>query len=395
MLLEKYLKVVFGLIAFDSIVFTFTYSALRDSSLASSILAARIAVDITFLAFAWRHIKLTKTELILISMVLFSCLFATLPSLQYSSAYSTSRFFNDISGPLIFILKISALRSLFRQDIIALSIKNLSRALMYLSAMQILIFVYFSAQTGAYAGITPQINIPAAFYIGTFNYLGLGATIILIALSGKRSFLVSVAIVSAFAIVVRGRYRNKLAFLTLLAALATLFAEFGNEKIYNTVASANEFFAMIKMRHIDFYSETVRSVLYLLTAGRSEEFYGILSEMDPWSWIIGLGPGFTYSFLYVDGPIEGYANSHFSPLSLTYKFGVAYTLIFYVYLASTIRTLLNTSHADSFIVGCALSIFLLQSFFSFNLYSEPYFPILLALGMAIVSTEKRKKGQVI
>lgn len=391
MLLRNYLKVVFGLVAIDSIFLTITYSSLLDSSLTPLLLAARIAVDIIFLAFAWSHIKLTKIEAALIFMLVLSCLFATLPGTQHSSSYSISRFFNDVSGPLLFILKVSALRSLFRQDNSALNIKKLSRALIILSTIQVLIFIYFSAQSGAYAGITPPINIPGALYIATFNYLGLAATVILIALSGKRSFLISVALVSSLSIILRGSHRNKLVFLTILTAIVSLFFVLGNEKINATVVAASEFFDMTEIQNIDLYSEQVRSDLYFLTGGRSEEFYGILREMQPLSWIIGLGPGFTYGYLYVDGLVEGYANAHFSPLSLTYKFGAVYALLFYAYLAGNIRTLLNISHPHSFVIGCTLSIFLLQSFFAFNLYAEPYLPIFLALGMIIPRTSKKKK----
>lgn len=394
MLLEKYLKVVFGLVAFDSIFLTITYSALLDSSITPLLLAARITVDITFLAFAWSYIKLTNTEVALISMLVLSCLCATLPGTQHTSAYSISRFFNDISGPLLFILKVSALRSLFRQDKSALNIKKLSRALIFLSTIQVLIFIYFSAQSGAYAGITPPINIPAALYISTFNYLGLAGTVILIALSGKRSFLISVALVSTFTIFLRGSPRNKLVFLIMLVAILALFAVIGNEKIDSTVVAASEFLGVTEMRNIDFNSEQVRSSLYLLTGGRSEEFYGILSKMQPLSWVIGLGPGFTYGYLYDDALVEGYANAHFSPLSLTYKFGAVYALVFYAYLAGNIRKLLSISHPHSFMIGCALSIFLLQSFFAFNLYADPYLPIFLALGM-ISLTSKNNKGSVI
>lgn len=385
MLLERYLKVVLGLVAFDSIVLTFTYSALRDSSLAPLILASRMVVDIIFLAFAWRYIKLTKIELTLIFILVLSCLFATLPNLQYSSAYSTYRFFNDILGPLLFVFKVSALRSLFRLNTTALNVKKLSKILIYLSALQVLIFIYFASQTGAYAGITPPINIPAAFYIGTYNYLGLAATVMIIALSGKRSFLVSVTVVFVIAMVFRGSGRSKFLAFILLISLVTLFLVLGNDKIEATLLNARQLLDLTEIRYIDFNSEEVRSTLYFLTAGRSEEFYGILAEMTPSSWFVGLGPGFTYSIMHIDGLIEGYANAHFSPLSLTYKFGMAFTLLFYYYLIRIIYSLTSVPNTNGFVIACALFIFLLQSFFAFNFYAELYFPIFLALGMAIIS----------
>ncbi len=389
--MKKYLKMVFGLVVLDSIFFTFMYSALRDTSLVPLLLGTRIAVDIIFLIYFWRHIKLSNIEMLLIFAMLASCCFATFPNVQYSSVYSISRFFNDISGPLLFILKVSTLRSLFRQDVSVFNIKKMSRALMILSGIQVLIFLYFSAESGAYAGITPPVNIPAAFYICTFNHLGFAATVILIALSGKRSFFVSVAIVYAFTIFFRKPPRNMLVFLVVLSAMATMFAIFGNEKFFGTVTLATEFFNTTEIFHIDFDSDRVRSNLYMLTAGRSEEIYGILNEMKPSSWLIGLGPGFTYGFLHIDGVIEGYANSHFSPLSFIYKFGVPFMLIFYGYIIFNIRVLLKSPRKNSYIVGCALTIFVLQSFFAFNFYAEPYFAILMALGMAI-SQERRSGG---
>jgi hypothetical protein len=391
MLINKYLSVVFGLVVFDSIFLTFTYSALLDSSLTPLILGARILVDVIFLTITWKNIKLTKAEGVLILMILLSFFFATLPNAQYSSSYSINRFLNDISGPLLFILKVSVLRSLFCQKIDLIDIKNLSRALIYLSALQIIIFIYFSRNSGAYAGIALPINIPAALYISTFNYFGLAVTVVLVAFSGKRSFLVSLVIVTAFIIAMRGRVRYKFAFLITLACLLITFSLFGNEKIDSTVTAINDFLDIAEISRIDFNSDQARSGLYLITSGRSEEFYAILREMKPWSWLVGLGPGFTYSYLHSDGLVEGYANSHFSPLSLTYKFGILYALLFYAYLSNTILTLLKTSHAHSLIVGCVLSLFLLQSFFAFNLHAEPYFPIFLAFGMAIVSTNKKTR----
>lgn len=391
MLINKYLKATFAVVAFDSIFLTFTYSALLDSSVTTLILGARIVIDITFLVLAWRHILLRKIEVALIFMVLLSSVCAALPSIMFSAEYSINRFFNDISGPLLFLLKASALRALFLQQTSTLNIKKLSRALIILSVIQILIFVYFSAQTGAYAGISLPINLPVAWYVGTFNHLGLVATLILIILSGKRSFFISIAIVSALAIVLKGSRRNKIVLFVMMGAVVFSLMVIGNDKVNGTVTAANELLGMIEVHNIDLNSENFRSGLYLLTAGRSEEFYGILSEMRPWSWLIGLGPGFTYSYLHTDGIVDGYANSHFSPLSLTYKFGLVFAILFYSYITSTIRELLKISDSISFILGCALLLFILQSFFAFNLYVEPYFPILLGLGMAIASTANRNK----
>ncbi len=392
MMLDRYLKFVFLLTVFDSIFFTVSYSASIDLSLAQLIIAARFVIDVVFLIFAWRYINLRKVELILLLLIIASCIFVTLPLLNYSSAYSMSRFLNDISLPLIFILKVSALRSLFSQNINAILIKKLSKNLFYLSLIQVIIFLVISAQTGAYVGITPPVNIPAAFFIATFNYVGLGAITLLVVFSGKRSFLVSIAIVSLFVFLFRGGWRIRLGFFALISFLLALFAFTGNDKIMNTVDAASQLLEVTDTYHFDFYSEEIRSILYSLTGGRSEEFYAIMGAMRPLSWIIGLGPGFTYDILYFGDMITGYANSHFSPLSLSYKFGLIFALILYGYLIGPVLKLMKFSGPLALILASIVSLFILQSMFAFNLFSEPYFPIFFALAMAVVSDGKGRKS---
>ena len=311
-------------------------------------------------------------------------------NLQNSSIYSFGRFLNDISGPLLFILKVSVFRALFFYNISVLNIHKLSKALLYLSMAQVIIFLYFSAKTGAYAGITLPVNIPAALYISSFNYVSLGVVVCLIVLSGKRSFLISVAAVSALAIFVRGSHRNRSAFLILLAILTAAIILFGNDKIFNTVSAANDLLELTNNSLLDFDSDQMRSGLYLLTAGRSEELYSILGEMNLRSWIIGLGPGFTYSIVHADGIIDGYANAHFSPLSLTYKFGVIYAFVFYCYIMAVIVSLFRSRGSKSLFIGSALLIYSLQSLFAFNFFADPYFPIILGLGMGILRIDKIK-----
>jgi hypothetical protein len=183
-----------------------------------------------------------------------------------------------------------------------------------------------------------------------------------------------------------------LRFTALIAILLALFVLIGNDKILNTVNSASQLLDIMELYGIDFDSEEIRSILYSLTGGRSEEFYAIMSVMEPLSWIIGLGPGFTYDILYFGDIISGYANSHFSPLSLSYKFGLIFTLILYSYLIGPVLKLINFSGPLALMLASIISLFILQSIFAFNLFSEPYLAIFLAYGMAVVSDGKGRKS---
>ncbi len=391
MSLSLYLRFAVLLIALDATILTYYYSALLSSELVPSYILGRALLDLVLISSNLSKLKLTPLELFLIiSLVGYGIIGSlVLPSLNLS--YSSSRALNDTLWPIAFIMKVAVFRAALRlNDLTADNIRKLTVWLVFLAITQISIFVYFSSGTGAYPGVTPPLNLPLALSIATNSPYSMVTFVLLIALTGKRSFLISALI--AITLYIFLKKKNNTLTLIMVAMplmLAALLSDYIIESIgFKLVLSYVQLLELGGGFIGNFpanLSVEEKSALYLATGGRSEEILAIISAMSPLSYLTGLGAGFTYTFSHPELEVENYANAHFSPLALIYKFGIVYCIIIYSYIFRNMFSSMVDGTVRSGFIGFFLFLTMMQSFFAFNLFAEMLLPILVA--MSQISSE--------
>jgi len=393
--LRLYLKLAILLTAIDSIFLTYLYSAGLGDDFVRTYLLAKVVTDVIFVMSNWKLMRPSRFEaalLLILALHAFAA-FVLLPMI--SSAYLPGRAVNDLTGPLFFITKVIMFRGLIsRGDLSPEMIRLLVRSLIVLAVIQIVIFSVLSRSSGAYAGITPPVNVPIAFGLAFSQPWLIAVSMIVILLSGKRSFLLAALI--AIGIRAAVQPNNRVPFIVGGALVIFVMVLVGGaasglipEAILEKLKQSSMIFDLAGIALRDgpgaLFDESVRHDLYLATAGRSEEIFAIIGAMHWYNLFTGLGAGFTYSYMHWDGWMDGYANSHFSPLALTYKFGIIFMLCIYRYIWAGVLTLLKGDDRFASMIALSVIIFVVESFFAFNLFVEVFLPLLVALRQLAVA----------
>lgn len=383
MSLATYLRLTLGFVLIDAIVIGLLYSMQMATSVTPAFLAARLAVDILFVATNADRLGLKLRDGVMIFWLIGAGLAGVIFSLSGIGSYSATRAASDVVLPMLFILKVALIIRLL-PDLKGLGaeVRMIVRWLVIGSIIQIAIFLTVGRIFGAYSGIAVPATLPMADALARSSMtLGLLMTALILA-SGKRAILLS--LLAAVAVSIMNARRRFLAiggvmFATLLlVALAPLFE--GTINKFEATISAVQDLEDVAMRGpTAIFDDDIRAGLYLATAGRSEEFYSIILAMEPINYLIGLGAGFTYEYAHTEGVVQGYANSHFSPLSLTYKFGLIFCIAFYLYAFRYMFRLIRTGEPVSRLIGFGLLMLAVQSIFAFNLFAEPFLPVLTAM----------------
>lgn len=398
MTFRSYLKWAVLLVAIDATVLTYFYSADLDSGLARPLFVMKGALDCLFILSNLRKAQMSRIEIIILLVLALHAIGGMIIFPMISSSYLPSRAFNDVFWPVIFVLKVAIIRNLTFEDVFsAADWKSLSLKLIGISLVQVAIFLFFSRYSGAYAGITPPVNLPFAYGVALSHPMVLLLSLVLIVLSGKRAYLLAAVAVFAVRAIVRRQNRSAFIVLGIVGVIALTSAVGGaaagliptavlekfvdSSQVFNLIGIiAREGFGVLS-------EDVVRRSLYAATAGRSEEFLAIIGQMTWSNFFFGLGAGFTYSYLHWDGWVDGYANSHFSPLSLTYKFGVFYMLIIYIYIFRGTLKLFRSQINFAEFLGIGLMLFFVQSIFAYNLFAEIFLPLLVGLRAAALRVE--------
>ncbi len=387
MTLSTYLRLTTGFMLFDAIVLTVFYSIRSPFDPTSIYLAARALIDMLFIGLNFNKISFRPRDSTLIFWLTVSGFAGLAFSLSGDHIYSARRVLTDVGLPALFLLKIVLItRMLDGHDRIAVEVKQLCKWLLIASGVQIAIFLTVGRSAGAYAGVAVPATLPLAEAIVRNSLATILFLLAILLASGKRAFLLS-ALVALVVSNLAGKARgSSIILMTLFLPLAALSVfvlaplfEDAFDKLDATLAIAEDFSYVLDRGPSAIFDDDVRTGFYLATAGRSEEFYSIITAMKPINYVVGLGAGFTYQYEHIDGPIAGHANSHFSPLSLTYKFGGFFSLAFYILAFAPIWRCIRSSDPQRRIAGYVLLMLLIQSLFSFNLFAEPLLPIFVAL----------------
>ncbi len=393
--LRLYLKLAILLTAVDSIFLTYLYSAGMGDDFVRIYLLAKVVIDAVFVMSNWKLMRPSRFEAALLMILALHAFagFVLLPMI--SNAYLPGRAVNDLIGPLFFITKVIMFRGLIgRGDLSPNMIRLLVRSLIVLAVIQIMIFSVLSRSSGAYAGITPPVNVPIAFGLAFSQPWLIAVSMVVILLSGKRSFLLAAVIAISIRSAVQPN--NRVPFVIGGAVVILVMVLVGGaasgmipEAILDKMRQSSMIFDLAGIVFRDgpgaLFDESVRHDLYLATAGRSEEIFAIIANMNWYNFFTGLGAGFTYSYMHWDGWMDGYANSHFSPLALTYKFGIIFMLCTYQYIWEGVLTLLKGDDKFASMIALAIIIFVVESFFAFNLFVEVFLPLLVALRQLAVT----------
>ena len=352
---------------------------------------------------AFNNLKII--DVISLSLIFYSLLIGLLRfTLIVNESYKFDYIIYDFIAPLFFYIIFLSSRY---SDIFASYLKKIIPFLILSSTFTILSSKVISIFSYARQGYVLPLNLPFSFSLSQLlirknfdkNFIFNILLILLIALftfiSGKRSVLLSFLLLLLFTILLKS-FRNfnfsfllkkTSIFLFIFIVIFFITLIFGFNQIFEN--SKTKFLIDFLMENqVDFTDQTQ---IKLITSGRSSEILSIIPNFkNIYDWLFGLGSGFYYQLdtLSEDyGIIDFKRNIHFSPLSLTYKYGLIFTIVFYLRILNLIfqfyKYSKNIMKSSEIIFNYSLIMYvlltLMQSFFSFNLFVIPLLPITLSV----------------
>ena len=388
MSIRLYLLLAIMLVTVDSIGLPLWQVSTADFTVAARLLiGVKTGVDLLFVVSNWRRLRADRVEMLLASWLLIAALVGMAKIVLGDPDFDLGRVLRDTTPPLLFIAKYWLFRRFFRDRQIPYG--TIMWPLLLVSCASVAGFYALGGASDAYVGLTPPINPAVAGAVVQSSATLCIAALLVIYFSGKRSFLLSAGV---YLMWVALRFKSmkqavKVGFLLRMGAVVAAAVVAGLllqgaivEKFQLTVEGLQELASVAST--VDLEGEDVTRAMYVVTAGRSAEVAAILDKMTPLTWLLGQGAGLTYQYTTIEGSVvEDYANSHFSPLSLAYKYGIPYALMFYAWLAGGLRVSRRDSRTVLFWRGVLL-LTLVQSLFAFNLFVEFLLPVALAAATA-------------
>lgn len=352
-------------------------------------LSSKIILDIVFLLLNIRNLQIRGFEIVLLSFLLWSGLLGGMQLASGNPQYDFWRVVKDLVPAVLFFLKLGVFRQLLVEQ------QSYTRLIVVVcsifSAISILVFNALGGYSTGYVGLTPPVSMLAAYALSTHSPMLFLLSCLIIFASGKRSFLISVIIGLGFALLKLGKTgasnnkRWRFGFITglfMLIAMGTqlVWENAMVDKVMYTVSSLQE--SGVGDKNTSTFKNagvtTDQELLDAATGGRLREITAVTSEMKPIDWVVGAGAGFTYTLgVYDNVVVDRYANTHFSPLSLTYKFGLPFAVIFYWWIIATVFSVQDLNRSLGFWVTL-LVLFVLQSIFAYNLFVESLLPFAIA-----------------
>jgi hypothetical protein len=381
--LRSYLRLLLVLTAIDVFLLTSFYVLSPADIVVRGWLFAKLLLDMFFVATNLRQVRLSQAELLFLALLIAHLVigFSVLPSI--SGDYGHTRALRDCIPVGLFFLKVSIIRNFFRDGKESESLLSWLRGpLLALSLAQIALFFLLNRGGGAYAGITPPVTLPFAFAVAGGGLLSVGLLAGLAALSGKRAIVLSFLVVYVAVLVQRRKFTSLATGLCAIGVLIAV-ASVGGWSIADKVVASWAIVPLAAEHGLLTLLDpdpAISSALSFATAGRSDEWIPLVTHMSPLTFVTGLGAGFTYDYTLYDGvEVMGYANAHFSPLALVYKFGFVFCMGFYLYVVRATRSGSNAvTNTVADVARVGVWVIVLQSFFSYNLFVESLLPVLLA-----------------
>ncbi|RTE86061.1 MULTISPECIES: hypothetical protein [Gammaproteobacteria] len=282
--------------------------------------------------------------------------------------------FNDISRrqltdfllPLLFFLKIVIFRHYFYTNNISKFLIDYTR-ITVIGALFLapLVYIIFNLFGGTRISILAPLEVGAAFFL--FRNPALFILILgLVIFYGKRAQLVAILTSVLLSMnLLKGRQRA-----LLFLSLPIVFS------LGLTFALTNPDNISVK-RITNSVDLVVEGDYSRLSSGRFDEINAIMGEMSFLDYIFGKGNGYVYELRDPQGETLKVANSHFTPLALLSKYGVFFTVFFYLYIFKAITGVRKAANKHRKILYVSTLIFIFQSFFSYAIFVLPIIPVLI------------------
>jgi hypothetical protein len=228
--------------------------------------------------------------------------------------------------------------------------------------------------------MTPPIELPFVLNLLNGNLTVSFYSFLIILLSGKRSFLVAaIAVIWIFFFIVKKRFRViklfgiviLLLFFSVLSPFILLSENAAIQKYVFTVTTLLE-------SDIDLSSDESFDIIDKVSGGRFLEISNSLQSFTSLDFILGKGPGYTYSHEIISADYEDseYSNVHFTPVNLFSKYGVFFTSILFFYMLSPLFK--KGGHDKLYtLFKLLLTMYLIEMLFAFNIFVEPLIPFCL------------------
>ena len=384
--LNYYLLFSLILIVTDSFIGLFSILFFYTDIWNSSYLKSLLILDSIFILSNLYRTKLKKIEFALIIICFFSFAHGLIFSFEQNFNYNLLRNFKDTLPPIIFTLKVCIMRQMFNRYTPPNWVYFYHQTL-FMSSIIYAIFILILYDLVQHFGFAPPINLPLAYAIYKRNLFLISAIMTVVWFAGKMSLLLS-AVAVLFMAVKNIKFAKSI--LIFIFSLTIIF-------LSETLIIHLNKLAFLTMGFVDLLNkstqtqltewESMRHNLYNFSSGRTEEFFGIVQHLDWYNWLIGLGGGFTYNFMFREVVISNYSNVHFSPLGLIYKYGIFGAVAFYWYIFGTIINSKPIKNGLNEVLYIVLILFFLQSMFTFNLFVSPLLAIIVAKLYSIKSQQ--------
>jgi len=203
---------------------------------------------------------------------------------------------------------------------------------------------------------TPLITLSALFFIREKIYLALILLVVLF--SGKRSILLLTVFSLLFYRLRKYFYRptfnGTVLMMVFIGVALVCFASFFLSIDY--LAELNP--KLLKLKYLNIFADDFDS--YRFSTGRLDEVTSAYKSVKQFSlyYLFGAGAGFSYKyFLPQFNYYEVRNNLHISPLSLYFKYGIIFMVVFYTYFTAQIVKCIRTHKLNW--AGMSVGIYLL------------------------------------
>lgn len=344
------------------------FSVLRtayQSNYAFTILLIGSVLDLLVVISGRRYIK--NKNILFIFIMLFFCFLVGLANQNEI----TRRYISDFTNPFFFFSKIYIFAAFWQ----IFEFKKFANYYVKVAFWGSLIFLPVSYLLFFRAGATrmaifPPMEFPFSFYMQG-NIIFLIVSLLIILLYGKRAQLIG----AIFTYITYIFIFNRKSFIRNLAVVLILSSGF-----FFVLNKYSDNLAIRKLLYTFEIIETSenQSKIETVMGSRAVEIESIIKEMKgPIDYILGKGLGYEYKFEMRDVS-KMQANAHFTPLSLLSKYGIVFTLYFYVFFFSIFKNFKKTS--DKYLttaIGTSVFVFI-ESFFAYAIFVTPIFPIALS-----------------
>lgn len=340
------------------------------------VLLAAAILDLLILMTGWKKLFNSTIGLVLLFMLL--SLLVGLLNNELSR-----RFITDFTNPFFFFGKIFVFKLFWKNHSFHDYFLKYYIKITFWGSVILLPIVYFifSGAGATRMSIFPPLELPFSYFMQTGG-IYFFVSLIAILLYGKRAQLIgAVFTFFLYILVFKNREIIKYIIITILGifALSLVLENYSDNYAIRRLLST---FDQVEDRRDGGGIEGV-------AGSRAVEVESILREMNhPIDYIFGKGFGFEYHFEFNETN-KMHANAHFTPIALLSKYGLFFTLFFYLFIFSVLFKFQRRNFDSLYFsaLGACFFVFF-ESFFAYAIFVTPIFPISLGYLLFRQSTQQ-------